>query len=98
MHKMFLLHTHLLVCQRNSLLQHCPSNFLFATCSAIFHISANMSDMHVQCIGTLYHCDAITSLWDVGEPELVQVHVLPAFHHNYLTSTIPPPSLNIDRE
>src|SRR5450631_3576539 len=87
MNKMYLLHIHLLMYQRTTPLLHYPSNCLFATYLVVFHISANMPDMRVTCIDSLYHCDVITRHWDVGAPELAQVHVLRAFHHNCLTLT-----------
>src|SRR5581483_4907454 len=87
----FLLHILLLTCRRNSLLLHYPSNSLSSTYLAVSHIVANMLDMHVQYIGSLYHCDAITLPGGDGAPGLVLVLVLPGSHHNCSISTSLPP-------
>src|SRR5437879_3640174 len=90
------LHIHLLMSQRMTPLQHYPNNCLYATYSTVYQIALNMPDKPVKCIGSLYHCDATVRLWDGGEREPDQVHVLLVSRHNYLTSTSPPPFVNTD--
>src|SRR5581483_1128327 len=94
MNTLFLLHIHLLLCRRNSPLRSCPNNCLSLSYSTVFHSAANTLDMHVMCIDSPYHCDAIALLVDVGEPELVPAHVLLVSHHNCLTSTSLSPFAN----
>src|SRR6266487_3555066 len=90
------LHTHLLLCRKSFPLQHYPSNSLYATYSREYPIALNTIDKLVKYIGSHDHCDATALLWDDGEQSLGRAHVLPVFHHNYLTSTILPPFVNTD--
>src|SRR6266566_2255292 len=96
MSRLYSLHIHLLLCQRMTPLQHYPNNCLDATYSTVCQIALNMPDKPVKCLGSLYHCDAPVLLWDGGEREPDQAHVLSVSRHNYLTSTIPQPFVSTD--